>query len=338
MSKRSFILPIIGIVLTLALVRPSAAENGDERCSLGQVASFDLGADANGTPTIPVAISGHSYAFAVSPSASVSWVRAQIADDLGLHGFWMPNGMYATIGRKKTNRQVKAEDVSIGSMHGAGITFVRAAPDTDTDENGVIGIDILEQFDVDLDLRANKLKLFSQDHCPGKVVYWADKFGTVPFEKDRIDFPYFRARLDGKDFRLSFSLGVEQGRIGMFDASYRLGLDPADSKLSPYPAPAGTTGPTFSYPFAQLVLGDLTLLHPDILLYPQTKSEYCDPNSRDKPCYGSPELLLGRAQLKQLHVYFAFKEKMLYLTCADPTTTVCNTSNNLTPIEPSVQK
>ena len=40
-------------------------------------------------------------------------------------------------------------------------------------------LDLLHNYDVDLDIDAGKFKLFSQDHCPGKVVYWPASTVTV---------------------------------------------------------------------------------------------------------------------------------------------------------------
>ncbi len=49
---------------------------------------------------------------------------------------------------------------------------------TSQDFGGILGSEMLRNVDVDFDFSANKVNLFSPDHCAGNVVYWQTP--TVP--------------------------------------------------------------------------------------------------------------------------------------------------------------
>ncbi len=76
----------------------------------------------------------------------------------------------------------------------------------------------------------------------------------------------------------------------------------------------------YRYPFKELTIEGITIGSPQIDLYKDAKecratSPYDFP-AGFQACYGASDLELGLSELRQLHVYFAFKEKKIYLTAA----------------------
>ena len=61
---------------------------------------------------------------------------------------------------------------------------------------GVLGGDFFGRFNLEYNLKAGKLNLFSPDHCPGQVVYWANQYVAMPILHDRAGRPYSLAELD----------------------------------------------------------------------------------------------------------------------------------------------
>src|SRR5581483_4692371 len=44
---------------------------------------------------------------------------------------------------------------------------------------GALGFDMFSKVDFKLDFRNKKLNLYSQEHCPGAVVSWADNYAST---------------------------------------------------------------------------------------------------------------------------------------------------------------
>jgi hypothetical protein len=63
---------------------------------------------------------------------------------------------------------------------------------------GILGMDVLKQTDIELDAAHRKMNLFSPDHCPGHVVYWAAKYDSAPIRFRKLGEFYFPMELDGK--------------------------------------------------------------------------------------------------------------------------------------------
>jgi hypothetical protein len=95
--------------------------------------------------------------------------------------------------------------------------------------------------------------------------------------------------------------------------------------MKPVATDASGAAVLYRYPFKQLTIEGVIIEHPVIDLDP--KASDCRPRSDPSPyvmplgkrtasCYGASDLELGLKELRQLHLYFAFKEKMLYATAA----------------------
>lgn len=81
--------------------------------------------------------------------------------------------------------------------------------------DGVLALDLFEAVDYDLDFANKKLTLFSDKHCPGKVLYWpADVIAEVPFEfvGEHITFP---VTLDGVTLRAVLDTGASASNVNL---------------------------------------------------------------------------------------------------------------------------
>jgi hypothetical protein len=70
---------------------------------------------------------------------------------------------------------------------------------------------------------------------------------------------------------------------------------------------------SYRYPFKNITLQGVTVRNPDLILVPDDESRVMD-SGWD---YHPPKLILGMNILRQLHMYIAYKEKMIYVTSAD---------------------
>ncbi|MEI9982158.1 MAG: hypothetical protein WDN69_02450 [Aliidongia sp.] len=51
---------------------------------------------------------------------------------------------------------------------------------------GVFGTDYLLSYDVELDPGANRVRLFEQDHCGDRAVYWSREYSVLPLNVDDV--------------------------------------------------------------------------------------------------------------------------------------------------------
>src|SRR5215469_12530498 len=158
----------------------SSAANADD-CKLGRVASLDFTED--GAIVVPVSIEGTSVRMFVDTGGMASAVDPVVANNLHLAQRRIMEGrLYDGAGDPFTYI-AQIHDLGLGETHASDLRFlVWPTPSFSKQElAGALGTDLLRNYDVDIDFAAHKLNLFSQDHCPGKVVYWAsNNVAVVP--------------------------------------------------------------------------------------------------------------------------------------------------------------
>jgi hypothetical protein len=75
------------------------------------------------------------------------------------------------------------------------------------------------------------------------------------------------------------------------------------------------------YPFKTLSLDGVVINHPNIVILqddgPECRADVPLYNTPQNRCYGSSNLHVYGDVLKALHLYFAFKDKQVYITAAD---------------------
>jgi hypothetical protein len=190
---------------------------------------------------------------------------------------------------------------------------------------GYIALASMLKADFELDFAHNKLNLFATDHCPGKVVYWADAWAEIPYTLDKIGVPIFPIELDGK--KISGTLHFSKlGTMMKTDVSKALyGFDEHSEGIRTDTSDFGKT--IKHYRAMKMTLPGLSVTNADVLLTPGL-AKTCKLSLSAGPqhsatyqnCFGSPPLSLGLNVLQHLRLYFATQEHVLYITAADATT------------------
>lgn len=294
-------------------------------CKLKQVADLDITVSADGAPTIPVTIDGDNYPFLLSLAATTSVIGDDFANRIGLKIQDVPNKPKIIANNHAQSPRVAIlPDLHIGAAGATDypmpIEYRPMPPGID----GYIGLDLLSNDDIELDMANHKLRLFSQAHCEGQVVYWNKLYDVLPFQKPTgyvTRVPNFDVLLDGKAFQAMINPQMATGLAGTLDVEEQFGFKPDDPALVELPGQWGRK--TFHYPFKSLVMGGVTIANPDIVLFDQSIEQKCDGKVRKidgftRACFAPGNLSLGRKELSALHLYFAFKEQKLYVTAADP--------------------
>ncbi|MGH6875918.1 MAG: retropepsin-like aspartic protease, partial [Rhizomicrobium sp.] len=162
----------IGIACVFVAATFSCAAAADD-CKLVRIASMDF--TENGSIIVPVSIEGTSVRMALDTGAPVSAVDPNVAHNLHLVQHRIMQGLFTNIAGATVTYVAVLHDLGLGDMHTSGVyLLVWHSPMTNNGRiGGTLAADLLRHYDVDLDFGTHKLGLFSQDHCPGKVVYWA---------------------------------------------------------------------------------------------------------------------------------------------------------------------
>ena len=151
------------------------------------------------------------------------------------------------------------------------------------------------------------MNLFSQDHCPGKVVYWAKDWAEVPFSSPDSLHILVDMTLDGKTMKAGLDTGSSASFLNESVAKDMFGVDPP-----PAPAKASETGNaethSFTHTFKSLNMSGVAMNNPEFVILRDKSSALIGH-------YG--KMLLGMNELKRFRLYVAYREEVLYITAAD---------------------
>jgi len=298
---RSLILTaIVGVVTAMA-----GAVQAEEACRPGlmRFAKLDMTFDEGGRVNVPMTIGGKDVNLLVDTGGVQSMLTASTATAFGLEIRHSRN-WFTFFGGEMTNAFVVVNDSRFGGMNAPRLQLYvvsdgRAPPGI----GGLLAPDVMKNFDMDFDFANSALSLFSQDHCPDRVVYWTQSgYARVPFsEHGHITIPVI---LDGKEMQAIVDTGsVESvGRLESIESELDI-----DEKVPTLRPDSNDSFQSFRYPFKTLTFQGVTVNNPDIALVPRRYSGL-PPDS--------PEIILGMNVLRRLHLYIAYGEHALYITSA----------------------
>jgi len=305
----------------------ATAAHAAEDCTLKEYAELPMTVRANGDLTIPMTLDGQEAAMKLGLSDPYSFLRKSYADARGfptkpLASVVQHIKLQVHVGGESAETVATVPSFSIGHASGKdyeAVLFDKG--DLDDAANGEVALDLLSRFDVELDFANMRLGLYAQDHCEGKVVYWAPSYAAIPFRTDFGLHPMFKMTLDGKTLIVALSSDHGHGRMPMPAATRLFGIDETNASLQPLAADEEGRK-LYRYPFKTLAIEGVTIYNPEIDLVAIDDKDECRPVYSHIPasgnfCLGGADLNMGVQEMRQLHLYFAFKEKMLYVTAAD---------------------
>ena len=275
---------------------------------------------------LPVMVGGIQSRMMLDTGAFWSLLRRDVATQLGLEPRRNYNLVMVDGGGTRIDQSVLVPAFRLGQLNfGAAEFFVSdfwaGAPLNE--QAGVIGQNLLAKVHLEIDNAGKTVSIFSQDHCSGDGVYWADEAVILKYERkgartratgsrlkrdvdqNQIDEPVVTAELQGKPVRLLFDTGATFTSMDLEHARNAFGL----TKDSPGVVPAGSvivgsgaTIETYRYVFSELKISGIRFENVPVLL-----------GNFDR----SAQVLLGMNEMSKLRIYFAFKEGAIYVTAAD---------------------
>ncbi len=295
-------------------------------CSLKMFDSIDIvvGDDVY----VPVEIDGHAGVMSLSLESGISYLDESTVGTLGLKKSLSP--VEATIDKKKATQMGGFKALRVGKVNfGKGRFLINRGKEKEAPAGlpnfGSLGTEVFKGVDFELDLSRNKLNLFSQDHCPGRVVYWADEWGTAPLMAGEFGTIYFPVELEGLKVETTFAPSEELTRLKT-DVTRRLyGFDKTSPGVETEPSPDDSE-PMAHFRAMELTARGMSVRNSRIRLTdPPDKTCSLSTSGRKgagagyQGCHNIYPMALGRNVLSKLRLYFATQEKMLYFTIADAT-------------------
>lgn len=256
----------------------------------------------------------------------------------------------------KVNGYYVADSFQLGKLTAKDIPFLQDIDDEDTRIGGAMGPDLMVRYDVEMDFGQERLSYFSQDHCPAHILHWSsDAVTQVPIsirERARdyppamlpsgsLDLPSgilegmiaragvsilgtdirTKVMLDGHEFTANIDTGLDNSTINSKAAQDYFGVmleerkPDASQAQSDQPAAAGVeavivTASRQQHRFHNLTFGGVTVVNPLFVVKPVPMGvrRAGDP--------ASPDITIGMNVLRKLHLYFAFGERMLYVSAS----------------------
>ena len=190
--------------------------------------------------------------------------------------------------------------------------------------DGLFSNDILRQYDAELDFTAKQINFLTPTHCtdPDKVVFWSHfEIGVIPITmaNGRIVVP---VTIDGHPVDAVIDTSSARTVMRRDVAELTLGYKAGTQGMMPAPGDMkdGMGEPVYAHTFSKIAFaGGVTAVNVPALI--ETNSMLRDTDR--EPALGSkasstapriPDFTLGMDVLHQLHLYFVFDQKKLYVT------------------------
>lgn len=293
-----------------ALAAPAFAAN--THCTLNVAASVPMGRDSLQRPTIPVRMDGHDEHLLVDTGGVISLIAPGVVRALKAKTQPIRGGSFVIATGQVPTTMATIDTLQVGRLIARNAKFL-VLPDPTAmpfGEVGSFGADFLSAWDVDFDFGNNRFNLISPKHCKGNVVYWTKSpYVARPFRLNANRHIQIEVKLDGHNLRAVVDTGSVSSAMSLDLARRLYGVK--ESELGrPHHLRGNAFGPStkqfkaFAHHFQMLNLDGIAVKNPKIELIRNLE-------------LGTEQLIIGMSLLSKLHLYVAYREKVLYITLAN---------------------
>jgi len=312
----------IGYLVT-ALACSLAMEARAADCgSLQLVNTVQMSRTSAEIDTVPLKINGSDLQFVFDTGGATTSINREIAEKLKLRIVPTYREMVGVSGDTMAD-QAYIDQFELGRLHGKDLKF----PTLRIGFDGLLSLNFMLPYDVDVDFGTDQLNFFSQDHCPGGVQYWkASAVAVVPFTVG-YGHIYVPVTIDGQSVSAELDTGSTGTIMRMDIAQRQYGLSLGDDATPEIKRGADADPKTpkfYTHTFKSLALGAIEVNNPHLGImedvWKRDASQKPLVSSRTKSNKDAvnllPELLLGMNVMRKLHIYFAFAERKMYISAA----------------------
>lgn len=306
----------------LALLLAGLESARAESCQLKQFASIP--AEFRGNRIfIDVSINDQPTKLVVDTGAGFSVIGAAFAERLGLPMAETGTTGYGLTGRG-LNGAAKVAALKLGNAVSRDAAFGLARFGDDGKDGGAVGLfaaDYMANYDVEFDPAGGRLKLFSQDHCTGKVVYWDKEYFRLPASLTPDKRLMVDLRINDKPLRGLIDTGAGSNVLRLAVARRLFDVDPEAEGLKHHSAEGidATKVDMFPHVFDSLSFGDITLRNTSVQVLDMDSGKGAsNVGSHISGLRDQEDVIIGMALLSKLHIFIAYSEPAVYFTMAEP--------------------
>jgi predicted aspartyl protease len=278
--------------LAALLLLAAPAARAEECAALADVKGGQL---PDGRVVVPVTVEGSALYFLLDTGGIATTIKWELARGMNLPATQAPRPLNG-VGGAVLNFVVTGENFSIGGLKVDNKPIYLETRPLRTD--GTLSADILNDYDVEIDLTRYRVKLSASGNCapPEGASAVAIDVAQNGGRRGHIRFP---VKIDGLTVMATLDTGATSSVIGMRSA-VALGVYPDSLKLSPLRTRGNDR--LYAYPFQTLQIGDVTVERPRIVI----AGDGFLPD-------GNSDLVLGIDALAGLKLTIAYGANRLYL-------------------------
>lgn len=281
-------------------------------CQMKQYAEVPLQFESGKLVTFPMTIDGHPITAYLALQSALSQAFPKMLKELDLKSVPVPVSLAENLG--KGAKYVQLANVSVGPVSFQSMQML-VSP-YDFGGHAAIGLDFFAKLDVELDFPHHVMRLFSPEHCPNAVVYWAPAFDILPFERDPAGAIHFPMELEGRKLDATLGTATLTTTLDTSTSKAVYGFDEKSEGVSVGPNGAG--GEVSYFRAMELTASGLSIMNAKVLLrkIPRgcTVSKGIKAPTKYSGCYNNVPLNLGMDVLARMRLYVSMKEKKIYYT------------------------
>jgi predicted aspartyl protease len=299
------------VVFLLLGVAGCATPPGGDSCAFVREGEIDV-RYVGGEPIADVTIDGHVVPMIVDTGASLSALTETTAK--ALHLRYQYNATSTTIGGggvTTITHPVVVETLAVGgvTVRPGLIPVVPAGSGGVTnpvyrEAGGLLGLDVLAHYDLDVDLPHQRIVLMRQRFCPQGGPPWPGKSVSPAPAQTRTSFANmpFWVRLDGHPIIAVFDTGDTHSTVS-FEAANLAGVDAAALQSDRVVAVAVANANAVATPihrFRELEIGSARIAAPMLLV--------------QRLVIDGPTMLIGEAIFRHNRVYLSYASHRAFIT------------------------
>jgi len=291
-------------VLTALLTVPAVARG---QCRSEHSADIPIKM-AQGLPLVSVIAGGHETTLIIDTGAELTMLSDAAAQRRGLrpHRAYprTMSGLNGAVVAESADVSLTAGGVALSNF-GVLVGSVSLPALAGTTPDGLLGADILSNFEADLDIPHGVLHLYRGDSCASVEPTWAQNYAAIAANRSLHNRLFFPVMVDGHRLAAIFDTGAQHSIIDQRSAR-AVGVDGEVLKRDPAATFHGITGPaapTHVHRFGRLVVGDETLANPLLIV---GKLDLEDAN-----------LILGMDYLRSHRVWLSYGSHRVFVARAD---------------------
>jgi hypothetical protein len=271
------------------------------------------------TMTVPAAIDGQPQRLLVGIADTTQlWNEDAAKLDLAL---W--EGRRTMDGGGRFSEYVaRVEHLTMGAME-TGYFVTQISPDPDfanAGSDGVLGTDMMQRYDIDLDFAHHQLNYFSPEQCQGAGIYWSPSKLTSVKMATYARVVYVPVNLDGKTIVAALDTTADRTILNPELAKKLFGLS-ADSAATATVRDSGAMLRAELHRFSMLTFGGLAFRNPEIAipfdaLSQSTREFHANHVLQDRYPLSQiqPDMIIGMDVLGKTHLYISFQDQRVYVS------------------------